>query len=137
MSFGPGTHLGPCEIVSAIGAGGMGEVYRPFPGPGGKWQVSNLGGTQPRWNRSGKELFYLAADNKLMSVSVETTGDRDALKAAPPVVLFAPSIVDVPPTTQRQQYAVSPDGTRFLINVRAEAVSPITVVLNWNPGTTK
>src|SRR5262245_13919267 len=28
MSFGPGTHLGPYEIVSAIGAGGMGEVYR-------------------------------------------------------------------------------------------------------------
>src|SRR5690349_12566271 len=28
MSFGPGTRLGPYEIVSAIGAGGMGEVYR-------------------------------------------------------------------------------------------------------------
>src|SRR5215468_10613681 len=28
MSLGPGTRLGPYEIVSAIGAGGMGEVYR-------------------------------------------------------------------------------------------------------------
>src|SRR5262245_58135096 len=28
MSPGPGTRLGPYEIVSAIGAGGMGEVYR-------------------------------------------------------------------------------------------------------------
>jgi serine/threonine protein kinase len=28
MSLGPGTRLGPNEIVSAIGAGGMGEVYR-------------------------------------------------------------------------------------------------------------
>ena len=28
MSLNPGTRLGPYEIVSAIGAGGMGEVYR-------------------------------------------------------------------------------------------------------------
>ena len=28
MSLAPGTRLGPYEIVSAIGAGGMGEVYR-------------------------------------------------------------------------------------------------------------
>src|SRR5260370_34397677 len=28
MSLSPGTRLGPYEIVDAIGAGGMGEVYR-------------------------------------------------------------------------------------------------------------
>src|SRR5438477_8703957 len=28
MSLGPGARLGPYEILSAIGAGGMGEVYR-------------------------------------------------------------------------------------------------------------
>jgi len=35
----------------------------------------------------------------------------------------------------RQQYAVSRDGKRFLINVPTETttVSPITVILNWNP----
>ena len=53
------------------------EVYvRPFlpnaPGAGGKWQVSTAGGTQPRWRRDGKELFYLATDRSLMSVPVRS-----------------------------------------------------------------
>jgi serine/threonine protein kinase len=28
VTLAPGTHLGPYEIVTPIGAGGMGEVYR-------------------------------------------------------------------------------------------------------------
>ncbi|MGH9256300.1 MAG: TolB family protein [Vicinamibacterales bacterium] len=37
------------------------EVYvQPFPEAGGKWQISSVGGTQPRWRRDGKELYYVA-----------------------------------------------------------------------------
>jgi Tol biopolymer transport system component len=50
---------------------GRNEVYvAPFPGPGGKWQVSTAGGTFPRWRNDGRELYYLAPDNRLMTASV-------------------------------------------------------------------
>ena len=51
---------------------GMPQVYvQSFPTLTGHWQVSPDGGTQPRWRRDGKELFYLAPDRKLMAVSRE------------------------------------------------------------------
>ena len=35
------------------------EIYvQPYPGPGGKWQISTEGGTEPVWNPNGRELFY-------------------------------------------------------------------------------
>ncbi len=35
------------------------EVYvRPFPGPGGKRQISSGGGNLPTWSRNKQELFY-------------------------------------------------------------------------------
>ena len=38
---------------------GRNEVYvRPFPGPGGKWQVSADGGGTPTWSRARPELLY-------------------------------------------------------------------------------
>ena len=51
---------------------GRNEIYVvPYPGPGGKSQVSNDGGTQPRWNRNGRELFFRSGA-KMMAVDVET-----------------------------------------------------------------
>ncbi len=118
---------------------GHNEIYvQPFPGPGGKWQVSNAGGTQPRWNRNGKELFYVADDGKLMSVPIETKPNDPTLKASPPIELFPTRILEIN-GPNKQQYAVSPDGQRFLVNVPTESatVSPITVVLNWKPASKK
>ena len=84
---------------------------QPFPGPGGKRQISDAGGMQPRWRRDGKALFYVAADGKLMSVSIETTPDGQTFKASPPTELFATRILEIS-GPNRQQYAVSPDGQR-------------------------
>ena len=53
---------------------GRGEIYVvPFPGPGGKWQVSTGGGIQPFWP-PGKELFYFTLDSKLTAVEYATQG---------------------------------------------------------------
>jgi serine/threonine-protein kinase len=54
---------------------GRDELYvRPFPGPGGKWQVSTSGASAPVWSRSRQELFYLAPDQRIMLVSYSVAG---------------------------------------------------------------
>ena len=52
------------------------EIYvRPFPGPGGKWQVSTGGGRYPKWSRTSKDLFYRTPDSKIMVTSNSVSGE--------------------------------------------------------------
>jgi hypothetical protein len=107
-----------------------------FPGPGPKTQVSTDGGAQPRWNGNGKELFYIRPDERLMSVGIRFDPRKKTVEAAAPAPLFTARVGEVVPKSgRRQQYVVSSDGRRFLINVFSEQArsSPITVVLNWKP----
>ena len=111
---------------------GPNEVYiESFPTPGAKWQVSKDGGYFPKWSRDGKELFYYAADGRLMAVRV--TGDA-ALEIGASTPLFQPQLLNGPRVGigLRAQYDVARDG-RFLLNVPVGDTSPppITVVLNW------
>ncbi len=112
---------------------GRTEIYvAPFPGPGGKWQISTAGGTAPRWRRDGAEIFYLAPDNKLMAAAVNDKGSSFEVGAVRP--LFQTNSVGAVST-----FVVSADSQRFLINTAsAQAASaPITVVLNWSAGLKK
>lgn len=105
------------------------EVYvQSFPGPGGKRQLSSMGGTQLRWRPDGRELFYIAPDERLMAVPIAAGADGQ-LEAGTPVPLFPTRIS--PYYDRYAQYSIAPDG-RFLMNVVVEAptVPPITVVLN-------
>ena len=53
---------------------GQREVYvRPFPPADGQWTISVAGGEQPRWRGDGKELFYVAADGKMMAVPIKAS----------------------------------------------------------------
>jgi Tol biopolymer transport system component/tRNA A-37 threonylcarbamoyl transferase component Bud32 len=114
-------------IAYASDESGRWQVYvASFPSPGGRWQISSDGGTQPVWRRDGRELFYLGADRKLMAVPI-TAGPRFGF--GPPHALFQTRAR----YTGNIAYDVAPDGQRFLVNtlVGSEAIPPITVVMNW------
>jgi hypothetical protein len=114
------------------------EIYaQPFPGPGTKKPISTGGGAQVRWSRDGHELFYIALDGRLMAVPVRFSSDGKTIEPASAVPLFPTKIGD-PLAGERQQYSVSPDGQRFLMNIVSEEVtiSPVTVILNYKPKST-
>ncbi len=114
-------------IAYASNESGRYEVYvQPFPGPGGKWQISVAGGSMPVWRRDGKEIFYLAADRKVMAVPVRI---GDAFEPGTPVALFEARLKDDPD----RHYDVSADGQRFLLTTPLgdETAPPITLVQNW------
>ena len=118
-------------VAYASTESGKWEVYvTSFPDVRGKWQVSTGGGTQPRWRGDTKELYYLAADNKIMAVPVSGGSNFDA---GSPVPLFQASPRVLVATSELVAYDVSRDGQRFLVNtqVRNPEAQPMTVVLNW------
>jgi serine/threonine-protein kinase len=55
---------------------GTDQVYvRAFPDKGGKWQISNSGGTYPMWSRTGHDLFFETLDNHIMVAAYTVKGD--------------------------------------------------------------
>jgi Tol biopolymer transport system component len=117
---------------------GQFEIYvQPFPGPGGKFRISSNGGAQPRWNKNSQEIFYVSLDSKMMAAPVKLSPDGQSLQTGTPAALFPVRIAGGPvPGVNKQQYAVSSDSQRFLVNLAADegAASPITLILNWKPG---
>jgi dipeptidyl aminopeptidase/acylaminoacyl peptidase len=110
---------------------GRNEVYvQQFPAAGGKWPISKGGGSQPRWRKDGKELFFLDPERILMSVAVTT---RPEFRVSEPQSLFQTyqSVKVIYATSFG--YDVSPDGRRFLVNSGAPAppAREISVLLNW------
>ena len=112
------------------------EVYvQTFPNPGGKWQVSTNGGDLPVWSRDGKELFFVGADQKMMTVEVKSgTGGGSRFEAGVPKALFQTSLA----VAAAASYDVSKDG-RFLIPATPgqSSSAPITVVVNWTAALNK
>jgi Tol biopolymer transport system component/predicted Ser/Thr protein kinase len=121
---------------------GRREVYvRPFPPTDGEWTISIAGGEQPRWRGDGKELFFEAADGKMMAVPVKAiAGVKPSFEPGAPVALFDTRMVSGGPGDVVFEYDVTADGKRFLINTAGGAGAtspPLTVVANWNAGVKK
>ena len=127
-----------CGMLSADGKwlaygsdeSGRWEVYvTNYPGLGGKWQVSQGGGTEPRWRRDGRELFYLDAKGTLTAVAVST---ENGFSSGVPQALF-PLRARMPlSSTDVFSYDVTRDGQKFLVNryVSPAHVAPLDIALN-------
>ena len=108
---------------------GVDQVYvQPFPGPGGKWQVSTEHGRDPVWGPGGRELFYTSG-HRFMVVDVYLAA---GFATSTPRELFEAR--SERPPGPLPNYDVSADGQRFLMVKGSEpedATSRIHVVLNW------
>jgi hypothetical protein len=108
---------------------GIGEVYVcSFPAGTQRRQVSFGGGSQARWRRDGKELFFVDAHGRMMVTPVAMVGEMEIGKSEP---LFQAGLR--PTATDIGLYSVVADGQRFVINrVVGGQVSPsIVVVFDW------
>jgi hypothetical protein len=136
--FSPETTGPPRWVAYTSGESGQRrEIYvQSFPSGGGKFQISNGGGSQPRWRSDGRELFYISGDGRLMAVDV---------KLAPQFSPGIPHALFESPTRPEFssvafQYDVAPDGQRFLVNAprfESGGQETITVELNWLAGVKK
>lgn len=97
-----------------------------FPQPGGRWQASQSGGVEPRWNRNGRELFFVDPSNHIMSLDVEL--DAAGFRAG-----AARSLFQWHGSAGQWRYDVSPDGNRFLVAAALEndLARPVTLITGW------
>ena len=112
-------------VASVSNESGRLEVYvRPFPGSGGRWQVSLGGGSEPVWAPNGRELFYRNG-TKMMVAAIAlhptfTVGTRREL--------FEGNYVNDP---VYRSYDVTRDGQAFVMVRSPKPSADFIVVLNW------
>ncbi len=106
------------------------EVYvRPFPGPGGRWQISTGGGAFPEWSRNAKELFYSTlTHDKIMAVNYTSSGD--SFHADKPR-LWSPG--QFTNRGNSVNFILHPDGKRFAVlkTGGADAAPPPVTKVNF------
>jgi Tol biopolymer transport system component len=120
-------------LAYASNESGSYEAYvRPFPGPGGKWQVSTGGGRYTEWSRNGKELFYRTEDSKIMAVTYTASGD--SFHADKPQLWSPGQFTDR--GLGKYNFDLHPDGKRFAVlkapgTEQAPAVNKISFIFNF------
>src|SRR5207245_475836 len=111
---------------------GADEIYiRQLREGSARWRVSTRGGTEARWGRVGRELFFRKGD----TVYAVTTQLAAEVRLGAPRALFTGKYqaAVLGQSGQNVLYDVSPDGGRFLM-VREQNSGngeQLTVVLNW------
>ncbi len=127
-AFSPDGHW----LVYSSDESGKEEVYvRPFPGPGGKSQISTGGGSYPLWSRDGRKLFFLTPDWLIMVTNCTAKGDSFA--AGKPQVWARENL---PSLGGNYPYDLAPDGKRFAVvlnpgGTQVRSTDSVTVLLNF------
>jgi hypothetical protein len=94
-------------IVYQSNESGKDEIFvRPYPGPGGKWQISADGGNFPRWAADGSRLFYLN-ERKIYEAEVSADGRALQVGRAEAVASLDPAV------SSPSDWVVAPDAERF------------------------
>lgn len=117
-------------VAYASNESGDWEIYvTTYPAAAGKWQVSQGGGTEPRWRGDGKEIFYIGPHGTVTSVEVNA---GDTFSAGVPRKLFAFQARAGISSTDLFTYDVAKDGQRFIVNryVKPDSIAPLTVLLH-------
>jgi serine/threonine-protein kinase len=118
-------------IAYSSNESGRFEIYvRPFPGPGGKWQVSTTGGFDSAWSRTRRELLYRAPDQRIMVAPYTVEGD--SFKADKPR-LWSEQATAVRP--RDRSFDLHPDGERLAVAVPSgqpeEKLDKVTFIFNF------
>ena len=109
---------------------GRDELYVvPFPGPGGKWQISTGGAQGGGFFKGGQEILYGTPENDV--VAVEIKSGPSGLEVSPAKTLFK-----VPPVTA---LAITPNGERFLLAAlpQGTGATRVALVTSWTVGLEK
>ncbi len=95
-------------LINTSGA----QVYvRPFPGPGGNWQISTDGGAFPTWSKNGKELFFRStSEDRIMVSTYRVVGD--SFQSDKPQVWSPGQFAH---RGSWRNFDLAPDGKRFAV----------------------
>ena len=114
--------------------GGRNDIFvAPYPGPGGKYQLSTATADDPTWSRTAAEFFFLnTADLRLMVMPYRVEGNT--FVAGKPVPLHETRIAGRPRSPSRD-LDLHPDGKRFVVagseSEAAQRLDKVVFVFNF------
>ena len=119
------------------------EVYVvPFPGTGGKLQVSSGGGQMPEWVMGGRALAYINDTHNL--VLVDMIDKQPQMEIGRPRLLFGGHPLPVLPGFDASGEGGTPvyltqDGKRLLLAIPTDfgSITALTLVTDWTAAFTK
>lgn len=93
------------------------------PGPGTRERVTSGGGSDPRWSRDSREVFFRRGS----AIHAATPALGRGLNAAAATSMLFDTSADL------RTFDMTPDGRRFLLNLPAApaAAPPATLLVNW------